>query len=65
MGLIVPDRDGPALAAAIGRLSGDPGLCRRMGEAALKFSAANRRAPAGAAFSRILRKALRPSPALE
>jgi len=58
IGLTVPDRDGPALAAAISRLSGDPALCRRMGAAAGKFHAANLREPAAEAFSRILREAL-------
>lgn len=62
MGLTVPDRDGAALAAAIGRLSGDPEICHRMGGAAARFSAANRRGPAVSAFSRILRSVL---PALE
>ena len=32
-GLLVPVRDGAALAAALGRLAGDPGLRVRMGEA--------------------------------
>ena len=58
MGLVVPDRDGPALAAAISRLCASPELARSMGEAALKFHAANRREPAVAAFSRILLEAL-------
>lgn len=58
MGLTVPDRDGPALAAAVERLSGDPALCLAMGEAAARFSAANRREPAASAFSRILKSAL-------
>ena len=58
LGLVVPDRDGPALAAAIGRLCADPGLARSMGEAAIKFHASNGREPAVAAFSKILRRAL-------
>jgi glycosyltransferase involved in cell wall biosynthesis len=33
-GLVVPPRDPAALAAAIGRLAGDAGLRRRLGEAA-------------------------------
>ncbi|CAE6964409.1 glycosyltransferase family 4 protein [Paraburkholderia domus] len=33
-GLIVPVRNGPALAEAIKRLAGDRGLCRRLGRAA-------------------------------
>ncbi|WP_093991431.1 exopolysaccharide biosynthesis GT4 family glycosyltransferase EpsE [Flavimaricola marinus] len=32
-GLLVPPQDPPALAAAIGRLAGDPGLCTRLGAA--------------------------------
>ena len=56
MGLVVPDRDGPALASAIRRLSEDPSLCRTMGAAAWKFHAANLCEPAASAFSKILRR---------
>lgn len=40
-GLLVPQRDVDRLAAAIGRLAGDPGLRRRLGEAA-RLAAINR-----------------------
>ena len=33
-GLLVPVKDAEALAAAIGRLRGDPALCERLGAAA-------------------------------
>lgn len=35
-GLLVPPRDGPALAAAISRLAADPALCQRLGAMARK-----------------------------
>jgi len=58
MGLVVPDRDGPALAAAALRLAGDPGLCRKMSLAALGFSARHRLTSSGEAFDRLLREVL-------
>ena len=48
----------PALAEAIGRLCGDPGLARRMGDAARQFHSANRREPAVEKFSKLLREEL-------
>ena len=42
MGLIVPDRDGPALAGAAATLARDPELCRKMSEAARRFGLKNR-----------------------
>ena len=42
IGLTVPDRDGPALAAAATTLAQNPELCRKMGEAACEFGLKNR-----------------------
>jgi phosphatidylinositol alpha-1,6-mannosyltransferase len=36
-GLLVPERDVPAIAAAIERFAGDPDLCRRLGEAGAAY----------------------------
>src|SRR5205807_2361361 len=36
-GLLVPKADGPALAAAIGRLAEDRDLCRRLGAAGREY----------------------------
>ncbi len=58
MGLVVPDRNGPALAAAASRLSGDPELCRQMSAAALNFSSRHRLKASGEAFDRLLRSTL-------
>jgi len=58
MGLVVPDRNGPALAAAATRLACEPGLSRKMSLAALDFSARHRLHESGEAFDRLLRSTL-------
>src|SRR5690606_38244007 len=45
-GLLVPEADVEALAAALARLWGDPDLCRRLGEAGYRKAAARYEAKA-------------------
>jgi glycosyltransferase involved in cell wall biosynthesis len=55
LGIVVPDRDGPALAAAAETLSANPALYQDLCSAARKFGEASRLDPA--AFDRLFRSA--------
>jgi hypothetical protein len=62
-GLLTPPRDEPAFTAAIARLIGDPGLRRRLGEAARRFVVEERSCEAAAARLRaLLAPLLAPAP---
>ncbi len=55
MGIVVPDRDGAALAEAAAFLAKNPEQCRQMGAAAREFGLANRLDPKADAFAALLR----------
>jgi len=59
MGLVVPDRDGPALAEAARSLAQNPELCRQMSAAASQFSQVHRLQHSGDRFDALLRSLLR------
>lgn len=63
MGLVVPDRQGPALAAAAESLAGNPDLCREMSRAALHFSDRHRLADSSTRFEALLRALIDPDQA--